>query len=123
MTAHDDPAQRKRLGAIGDVDALRRVAETTAVSVYEMRYLPGGAYECTSFLGEGVARLLGGYPEEMNEEDAYEQAVHPDDRPAYEEVSQSLLRGEPTELEYRLVGYDGKTRWVWERCIPRTTGT
>jgi diguanylate cyclase (GGDEF)-like protein len=22
-------------------------------------------------------------------------------------------------MEYRLVGFDGVTRWVWERCIPR----
>jgi len=113
----------RRVDATGDVDALRRVAETTAFSVYEMRFLDGGAYECTSFLGEGVARLLGGCPEGMNEEEAYEQAVHPEDRATYDQVVEALLRGEPTEHEYRLVGYDGRTRWVWERCVPRTTAS
>jgi diguanylate cyclase (GGDEF)-like protein/PAS domain S-box-containing protein len=119
MTA--DATPHKRLSADADVEALRRVAETTAFSVYEMRYLDDGRYECTSFIGEGVARLLGGCPDGMSEEDAYEQAVHPDDRIAYDQVAESLHRLEPTELEYRLLGYDGKTRWVWERCVPRTT--
>ena len=122
MTGPGDAASRKRFGAVGDVDALRRVAETTAFSVYEMRFLDDG-YECTSFLGEGVARLLGGCPEGMSEEDAYDGAVHPDDRSAYDQVLESLYGGEPTELEYRLVGYDGETRWVWERCVPRISGS
>jgi diguanylate cyclase (GGDEF)-like protein len=30
-----------------------------------------------------------------------------------------MQNGEVTETEYRLVGFDGVTRWVWERCIPR----
>ena len=47
--------------------------------------------------------------------------VHPDDREAYESSYPSLRRGEPTEHEYRLVGFDGVTRWVWERCVPRST--
>lgn len=121
MTNSGDAAPRKWLDADADVDALRRVAETTAFSVYEMRFLEGGGYECTSFLGEGVARLLGGCPEGMSEEDAYEQAVHPDDRPGYDLVVEALYDGDPTEHEYRLVGYDGTTRWVWERCVPRRT--
>ncbi len=123
MTGQGDAASRKWFGAVGDVDALRRVAETTAFSVYEMRFVDSGGYECTSFLGEGVARLLGGCPEGMSEEDAYDEAVHPDDRPAYDRMLEALHGGESTELEYRLVGYDGQTRWVWERCVPRMSGS
>ncbi|HVI36731.1 MAG TPA: sensor domain-containing diguanylate cyclase, partial [Gaiellales bacterium] len=49
----------------------------------------------------------------------WEACIHPDDRAGYEAALAPLLNGEPTETEYRLVGFDGVTRWVWERCIPR----
>lgn len=120
MTDASGRIPRAAAGRVGDVDALRRAAETTALSVYELVFLDGGGYRCTSFLGEGVARLLGGLPAGLDDEEAYERAVHPEDRVAYDRVIDALQRGEPTELEYRLVGYDGKTRWVWERCVPRT---
>jgi diguanylate cyclase (GGDEF)-like protein len=114
-----DPIERTPAGLTGDVDVLRQVADTTALHVYEMEFLEDGSYRCTTFLGEGVSRLLGRVPAGMSEEDAWEQAVHPDDRAACDRVFDALLRCQPTELEYRLVGYDGRTRWVWERCVPR----
>ncbi|HET6173829.1 MAG TPA: HD domain-containing phosphohydrolase [Gaiellales bacterium] len=47
-------------------------------------------------------------------------AIHPDDRARYDEVfcyaNERLLH--PLELEYRLCGYDGVERWVWERIFP-----
>jgi diguanylate cyclase (GGDEF)-like protein/PAS domain S-box-containing protein len=47
-------------------------------------------------------------------------AIHPDDRERYDETfcyaNESLLH--PLELEYRLCGYDGVERWVWERIFP-----
>jgi diguanylate cyclase (GGDEF)-like protein/PAS domain S-box-containing protein len=115
-----DPIGEARAGLTGAVDVLRRVADTTALHVYEMEFLEDGGYRCTTFLGEGVARLLGRLPEGMGDEDAWEQAVHPDDRAVYDRVVSALQRGQGTELEYRLVGYDGITRWVWERCVPQT---
>jgi diguanylate cyclase (GGDEF)-like protein len=54
-------------------------------------------------------------------EAAWEEAVHPDDRGCYEAVYEALERGEAGEIEYRLVGYDGRTRWVWDRMRPRRT--
>jgi diguanylate cyclase (GGDEF)-like protein/PAS domain S-box-containing protein len=102
------------------VDVLRRVAGAAAVHIYEMEWLADGSYRCNEFIGEGVERLVGPIPEGMDEEQAWEVAVHPDDRSAYDEYCEALMRGEPRELEYRLVGFDGVTRWVWERCRPRT---
>ena len=47
-------------------------------------------------------------------------AIHPDDRERYDETfcyaNERLLH--PLELEYRLCGYDGVERWVWERIFP-----
>ena len=102
------------------VDVLRRVAGAAAVHIYEMEWLPDGTYRCNQFIGAGVESLIGPIPEGMHEEQAWEAAVHPDDREAYDAYCDALYRGEPRELEYRLVGSDGVTRWVWDRARPRT---
>ena len=85
------------------VDVLRRVAGAAAVHIYEMEWLPDGSYRCNEFIGEGVESLIGPIPEGMDEEQAWEAAVHSDDREAYDAYCDALYRGEPQELEYRLV--------------------
>jgi diguanylate cyclase (GGDEF)-like protein/PAS domain S-box-containing protein len=70
------------------------------------------------FQGPGADRLLGGAepdPEMVN----WEAALHPDDRPAYDAFNAALSRGEPAEVEYRLRGADGITRWVHDRAATR----
>jgi diguanylate cyclase (GGDEF)-like protein len=100
--------------ALATTDVLRRVAGTVAILLYEAEYLEDGTYHCNVFMGEGLESLLGPVPEE-----AWEDAVHPDDRAAYEEADALLRADKPAEVEYRLVGYDGRIRWVWDRMRPR----
>jgi diguanylate cyclase (GGDEF)-like protein/PAS domain S-box-containing protein len=74
-----------------------------------------------SFLSNSAERLLG-YPRErwLQEEDFWEQHVHPDDRE--QTVSEALAHvhaGEDYELLYRMVAADGRT--VWLRDIVRIT--
>jgi diguanylate cyclase (GGDEF)-like protein len=107
--------------ALATSDVLRRVAGTVAIHLYEMEYLEDGTYVCNTFIGEGLESLIGPIPEGRTPEQAWEEAVHPDEKAEYDAVSERLLRGEPAELEYRLVGYDGHTRWVWDRMRPRRT--
>jgi diguanylate cyclase (GGDEF)-like protein/PAS domain S-box-containing protein len=107
--------------ALATTDVLRRVAGTVAIHLYEMEYAADGSYECTTFIGEGLESLLGPLPDDRTPEEAWEDAVHPDEREIYDAVSEALERGEPVEIEYRLVGYDGRTRWVWDRMRPRRT--
>jgi diguanylate cyclase (GGDEF)-like protein/PAS domain S-box-containing protein len=104
--------------ALATTDMLRRVAGTVAIHLYEMEYADDGSYVCNTFIGEGLESLLGPLPEDRTPEEAWEEAVHPDDRDIYD-VTDQLERGEAVEIEYRLVGYDGKTRWVWDRMRPR----
>jgi diguanylate cyclase (GGDEF)-like protein len=111
-----DPAPEERSDTI---DVLRRVAGAAAVHIYEMEWLADGSYCCNEFIGEGVTSLVGPIPEGVDEEEAWEAAIHADDRAAYDAFCEALQRGEPQELEYRLVGFDGVTRWVWERARPR----
>ena len=111
-----DPALAATLAAS---DVLRRIAGTAAIHLYELRYEEDGSYECTAFIGEGLASLLGALPEGVDEEAAWEEAVHPDDRAAYTAFTEACRTGEASEIEFRLVGFDGVTRWVWERARPR----
>jgi len=111
-----DPALAATLAAS---DVLRRIAGTAAIHLYELRYAEDGSYECTAFIGEGLGSLLGGIPVDVDEEAAWEQAVHPDDRAAYTAFNEACRRAEASEIEFRLVGFDGVTRWVWERARPR----
>jgi diguanylate cyclase (GGDEF)-like protein/PAS domain S-box-containing protein len=107
--------------ALATSDVLRRVAGTVAIHLYEMELLDDGTYICNTFIGEGLESLIGPVPDDRTPEQAWEDAVHPDEKEEYEAVYERLERGEPAELEYRLVGYDGRTRWVWDRMRPRRT--
>jgi diguanylate cyclase (GGDEF)-like protein/PAS domain S-box-containing protein len=107
--------------ALAATDVLRRVAGTVAIHLYEMEYLEDGSYVCNTFIGEGLESLLGPLPEDRTPEEAWDDAVHPDDRAAVDEASALLHADQPAEVEYRLVGYDGRMRWVWDRMRPRRT--
>ena len=98
---------------------LRRVAATAGLHMYEMELRDDFEYVCQVWIGQALESLLGGVPEGMDEEAAWDACIHPDDRAVYQAAFAPLQSGDPTEMEYRLVGFDGVTRWVWERCIPR----
>jgi diguanylate cyclase (GGDEF)-like protein/PAS domain S-box-containing protein len=70
------------------------------------------------FQGPGADRLLGG-AEPDAEMANWEAALHPDDRAAYDAFNACLSRGEPADVEYRLRGADGVTRWVHDRAATR----
>jgi diguanylate cyclase (GGDEF)-like protein/PAS domain S-box-containing protein len=120
-TPNGSGEQRALAEALAATDVLRRVAGTVAIHLYEMEYLEDGTYVCNTFIGEGLESLVGPLPEDRTPEEAWDEAVHPDDRRAVDAASEQLHRDEPTEVEYRLVGYDGRTRWVWDRMRPRRT--
>jgi diguanylate cyclase (GGDEF)-like protein len=70
------------------------------------------------FQGPGADRLLGGAepdPEMTN----WEAAIHPDDRAAYDAFNLALGAGRTCDVEYRLIGADGITRWVHDRAATR----
>jgi diguanylate cyclase (GGDEF)-like protein/PAS domain S-box-containing protein len=98
---------------------LRRIAGSVAVMFYEMKVFPDGTFICDEFLG--LEAVLGPIPTDLSPEDAYDAAVHHDDRERYDATFAALQRNEPAEAEYRLVGFDGRTRWVLDRMHPRLT--
>lgn len=70
------------------------------------------------FQGPGADRLLGGAEPDAEMEN-WEAAVHPDDRVAYDSFNERLVGGERAEVQYRLRGADGITRWVHDRAATR----
>ena len=94
-------------------ELLQRIAGTVAIMLYEMELRPDGAYECLTFVG--LETLIGSVSAGMSSEEAYDAAVHPDDRDAYDRSMDGLWRGEPVEVEYRLIDSRGEVRWVLDR--------
>jgi diguanylate cyclase (GGDEF)-like protein/putative nucleotidyltransferase with HDIG domain len=97
--------------------------DVVGAHVYLALAHPDGRLE-ELFQGPGGDRLLGGAepdPEMVN----WDNAVHPEDRAAYDAFNEALGRGQDSEVTYRLIGADGITRWVSDRaaCRRRPDGT
>jgi diguanylate cyclase (GGDEF)-like protein len=104
--------------ALAVTSLLERVAETANVHVYNLEYGPDGSYKCNVWVGGAISSLLGGLPDGMDPEEAWEACVHPDDREPYDAAVARQMAGEATDVHYRMVGFDGRERWIWERCQP-----
>ena len=70
------------------------------------------------FQGPGADRLLGG-AEADPEMENWDAALHPDDRAGYDAFNATLAAGRESDVEYRLTGADGVTRWVHDRAATR----
>jgi diguanylate cyclase (GGDEF)-like protein/PAS domain S-box-containing protein len=97
---------------------LQRIAGTVAIMLYEMELRPDGSFECLAFVG--LDTFIGPVAEGVSPEEAYDAAVHPEDRELYDAAltESALWQGEPLEMEYRLFGADGEVRWVLDRMRP-----
>ena len=97
--------------------AFARSAEVIGEYLYSGELLDGGEL-VTDARGPGLGALLGVEEASARFSD-YDDRVHRDDAPAYEDAwrFQTLLRchGQIIQREYRLVGYDGVARWVRDR--------
>ena len=101
-------------------ETVRRIGETIDEYYFTDELRPDGTYE-PIFATSAIHRLLGGIPEGMTYGEAWHAAVHPDDRPLASSLVERLRAGESIDVEYRMVGFDGMTRWVWVRCAVRET--
>ena len=98
---------------------LHAVVDTLGLHVYSGETHPDGRFVTKVSLTPSMS-LLGLEADGSGSDEQWVTAIHPDDRPRYEELfsyeNERLLH--PLELEYRLCGYDGVERWVWERIFP-----
>jgi diguanylate cyclase (GGDEF)-like protein len=109
-----DPHQAMAVASL-----LGRIGGTAGVHIYELEVTTDGGYRCRVWIGQAVESLTGGIPSGMDAEDAWEACIHAADRVAYDAAFERQCRGETTQLEYRMTGFDDVMRWVWERATPR----
>ena len=107
------------LGTSGvDASRLLEVLSRIDCHVYIGETLRGGEYH-EIFTGPGIEALLGGpIADGVDPARAWDAAVHPDDFERQAKAGQDRGRGGPVSVEYRVVGYDGVTRWVLDRMWP-----
>jgi diguanylate cyclase (GGDEF)-like protein len=94
-----------------------RLLDVVGEHVYLALGFPDGRIE-ELFQGPGADRLLGGAEPDAAMEN-WNAAVHPQDRLAYEAFNRAAAAGEDGDVEYRLIGADGVTRWVHDRAATR----
>jgi diguanylate cyclase (GGDEF)-like protein len=73
-----------------------------------------GSYQ-ELFVGPNLERLLGGTPQSPAH---WRSRIDPDDLAAYRACEGELLAGRPAQVDYRVHGLDGTTRWIRARVNP-----
>jgi diguanylate cyclase (GGDEF)-like protein len=82
--------------------------------VYTGEVLPDGSYR-ELFTGPGIDAFVGGeLDEDADLTAAWNDAVHPDDRGIYLAAA-TVDTPDVVQLEYRMIGRDGVTRWVLDQ--------
>ncbi|MFD1364461.1 PAS domain S-box protein [Actinoplanes sichuanensis] len=80
---------------------------------------PHGAVRMVYASPTGDAIFGGPPPTDGDLATALAAMVHPDDRPAFDAFHARVSAAQSADIECRLIGADGVTRWVWTRAVPR----
>jgi two-component system cell cycle response regulator len=103
--------------------ALLRISEAIDDYLYTNEHLPGGGRRSV-FSGPNREKLMGGeVPPGGDVAREWERLIHPEDWDEHLAHRDRLSRGEPSEVIYRLRGYDGRTRWIHARTRSHREGS
>ncbi len=118
----DVTGRREVEDALADARAeLGRLAATIEDVLYTARIDADGE-ERLLYLSRSRDALLGGQPRVAGA-GAWEAAIHPDDLERWRAARAALhVDARALDLEYRVLGVDGRQRWVWERARVRQAG-
>ena len=102
------------VGRLPDLHSLLgRFADAFGLHVFAGEVIDGEFFE--TFAGPGMETLLGGRPPGGPDTgEFWSDRVHPDDRTSYRDAMNSIHAGGSAQVDYRLLGVDGVTRWVRE---------
>jgi diguanylate cyclase (GGDEF)-like protein/putative nucleotidyltransferase with HDIG domain len=107
---------RPQLEAAG---ALMRIVSSVDDYLYANEHFADGTRRSV-YAGPNRERLMGGsVPAGRDTAREWERLIHPDDWNAHLAHRERLRAGEPSEVRYRLVGYDGVIRWAHARTKPQ----
>jgi two-component system, cell cycle response regulator len=97
---------------------LLRITGSIDDYLYTNEHLPDGSRRSV-YSGANRDRMMGGAtPPDTDVATEWERRIVPEDWSAHLAHRDRLRRGEPSEVVYRLLGYDGVTRWVCARTRP-----
>ncbi|MBO3736977.1 PAS domain-containing sensor histidine kinase [Actinoplanes flavus] len=96
-----------------------RVIEQINDCFWTVEMMPDGSVRSV-YSSPGATGVFGGtLPTGADMADTLTERMHPDDREAFRAYHERIGTGEPAEFECRIIGYDGRTRWVWTRGVTR----
>ena len=111
-------------------NALQRLAVVEGQLGEVLQFVDDGVFELAiatdgtpaiRFRSASMDDLMGGAPPAgMDVLQGWSELVHPSDRERYQAFLTRLVAGESGSEEYRIVGRDGRMRWVWARVSART---
>ncbi|MFQ5578059.1 MAG: PAS domain S-box protein, partial [Anaerolineae bacterium] len=105
----------------------RAVSELTSDYAFAFKVEPDGSltYE---WIAGALARITGYTPDELAARGGWKSVVYPDDWPVAQAQFKSLLAGQVSVIEYRIVSKSGELRWVrdyarptWDKTTKRVT--
>lgn len=107
-----------------DINSMEQISLNTTLSKNLLKNLPGMLYRSKQdehwtlmFVSNGCLDLTGFYPEELinNAHKSYAELIHPDDKTwVWEYFKEHLSKKKECNCEYRIIGKDGKVKWVRE---------
>jgi diguanylate cyclase (GGDEF)-like protein len=136
-TRNGDPAsperddQQKVTTSVGDealpttraAAAVLRIVGAVDVYLYTNEHRADGSRRSV-FSGPNREKLMGGRtPVGADTAAEWERLIHPDDWDLHLAHRERLRRGEPSDVRYRLRGYDGVVRWISARTRSTREGT
>jgi diguanylate cyclase (GGDEF)-like protein len=99
--------------------ALSQAVDAMDAHLYTLRVDRDGSH-ATVYRGPNREALAGGrLPDGAEGDRHFEKLVHPEDRPRRAAALPRLATGDPIDLEYRVVGLDGRERIVADRLRAR----
>jgi diguanylate cyclase (GGDEF)-like protein/putative nucleotidyltransferase with HDIG domain len=99
--------------------ALSQAVDAMDAHLYTLRVEPDGAHVAV-YRGPNREALAGGrLPDGADGDGRFESLVHPEDRRKRAAVLPLLAAAEPIDLEYRVIGLDGRERIVADRLRAR----
>ena len=103
---------------LSSADAMLRTVSTIDDYLYTNEHCADGSRR-SIFSGPNREKLMGGaLPAEADAANEWERMIHPEDFGEHLAHRERLRAGQPSEVQYRLVGYDGVTRWIRAKTKP-----
>ncbi len=103
---------------LASADAMLRIVSTIDDYLYTNEHCADGTRR-SIFSGPNREKLMGGpIPTGADAANEWERMIHPDDLGEHLAHRERLRAGASSEVRYRLVGYDGDTRWIRAKTKP-----